>query len=178
MTPIRVAHTLTPEKESPQKKRKFASSQSLLGLRDGTRIMAIREATSPYMKSDFLFSAPTPPMVVVSYKLSLKDAMSPFRATILGTIHDLDDAETTTSGELRRNFKLADDGGKWIPCVAHGRHANNAVLEDKRRILAYFCCGRPAMGSSPQTLWLFKDAFIVPLERRASAPLSDQIYWA
>ena len=79
--------------------------------------------------------------------------------------------------DLRRNFKFADDTGKWIYCVAHGRHAESEMLENMRRILAYFCSGRPALGNAPQSVWLFKGAFIVPLERRIVAPLLGQVVW-
>ena len=96
--------------------------------------------------------------------------MSPFRATILGTIHELEETETTSGGELRRNWV-------WVNCVAHGKHADSALLADMNRIVVYFGAGRPAIGSSPQTVWLFKDAFIVPLERRIVSPLMQQVMW-
>ena len=108
---------------------------------------------------------------------SFKDVQAPFRATIAGTIHDLQEAEPTTTGELRRNFKLADEQGTWVHCVAHGRHAESEFLENMRRIVVYFVTGRPALKESPQTVWLFKDAFLVPLERRVVSPLKEQVMW-
>ena len=115
--------------------------------------------------------------MLTSHTSSLKDAPSPFRATIVGTIHELQEAEPTNSGELRRNFKLADEHGMWMHCVAHGRHAESEFLENMRRIVAYFVTGRPALNQSPQTVWLFKGAFIVPLERRVVSPLTEQVIW-
>ena len=115
--------------------------------------------------------------MLTSYTSSLKDVPSPFRATIVGTIHELQEAEPTNSGELRRNFKLADEHGMWVNCVAHGKHADSALLVDMNRIVGYFGAGRPAIGSSPQTVWLFKDAFIVPLERGIVTPLMQQVMW-
>ena len=97
--------------------------------------------------------------------------------SIAGTIHDLQEAEPTNSGELRRNFKLADEQGNWVHCVACGRHAENNSLENFRRIVVYFGSGRPAQGHSPQAIWLFKDAFVVPLGRRIGTPLSEQVVW-
>ena len=85
--------------------------------------------------------------------------------------------ETTNSGELRRMFKLADDAGKWIHCVAHGKHAECAFLQNMRRIVAYFGFGRSSDGTMPQALWLFKDSFMVPLGRRLVSPLSEQVEW-
>ena len=129
------------------------------------------------MGSTSSFGQPQPPLVLTSYTSSFKDVQAPFRATIVGTIHDLQEAEPTNSGELRRNFKLADEHGMWMHCVAHGRHAESESLENMRRIVAYFGTGRPALKESPQTVWLFKDAFIVPLDLRIVSPLVEQVIW-
>jgi hypothetical protein len=129
------------------------------------------------MGSTISFSQPKPPLVLTSYTLYLKDVPSPFRATIVGTIHERQEAEPTNSGELRRNFKLADEHGMWMHCVAHGRHAESESLENMRRIVAYFVTGRPALKESPRTVWLFKGAFIVPLDLRIVSPLMEQVIW-
>ena len=120
---------------------------------------------------------PQPPLMVLNYSQTLSKEESPFRVSIIGTIHDLQEAEPSNSGELRRNFKLADEQGKWIHCVAHGRHAADEPLENFRRIIVYFCRARPSTGHSPPAIWIFKDAFIVPLERRIGSPLSEQVEW-
>ena len=103
LTPIRVGHTMNSEKQSPMKKPKLDALDSPLSLRDGTRLSMIRETASPYMGSTISYCQPKPPLVLTSYTSSLKDAPSPFRATIVGTIHELQEAEPTNS-RLRRNF--------------------------------------------------------------------------
>ena len=148
-----------------------------MSLREGTRLIKIRNSTSPYMRRDVTYSMPQPPLVVMSYSQTLSKAVSPFRVSIAGTIHDLQEAEPSNSGELRRNFKLADEQGNWIHCVAHARHAENSSLENFLRIVIYFGSGRPSTGHSPQAIWIFKDAFMVPLERRIGSPLSEQVEW-
>ena len=45
------------------------------------------------------------------------------------------------------------------------------------RIVVYFGSGRPAIGHSPQAIWIFKDVFMVPLERRIGSLLSEQVEW-
>jgi hypothetical protein len=177
LTACHVGHTVNSEKQSPVKKQKLDASDAPMSLRAGTRLSRIRETESPYMGSTVAFTEPQPPLALTSYTLSFKDVQAPFRATIVGIIHDLEDAEPTQSGELRRNFKLADEHGMWMHCVAHGRHAESESLENMRRIVAYFCTARPAVKESPQTLWLFKDAFIVPLDRRIVSPLVKQVIW-
>ena len=146
-----------------------------MSLRDGTRLTMIRRSTSPFMRRDVKFPAPQLPLVVVSYSETLSKAVCPFRVSLAGTIHDLQEAEPTNSGELRRNFKLADEQCKWVHCVAHGRHAENESLENFRRIVVYFCSGRPVNGHSAQAVWFFKEAFIVPLERRMLSPVVEQV---
>ena len=148
-----------------------------MSLRDGTRLIMIRETTSAYMRKDVNYSAPQPPLVVVSYSQTLSKAVSPFRVSIVGTIHDLQEAEPSISGESRRNFTFAGEQCNWVHCFAHGRHAGNNSLENFLRIVVYFGSGRPAKGHAPQAIWLFKDAFMVPLERRSGSLLSEQVEW-
>ena len=129
------------------------------------------------MGHEVKFPAPRLPLVVVSYSETLSKAVCPFRVSLAGTIHDLQDAEPTNNGELRRNFKLADEQGNWIHCVAHGRHAENDSLENFRRIVVYFCRARPANRHVAQAVWFFKEAFIVPLERCTPSSLVEQVMW-
>ena len=176
VTPMRVAHTLTPEAETPTKKKQRTSATiASLSLRDGTRLTMIRKGTSPFIGPDVKFPKPQLPLVVVSYSESLSKAKCPFRVSLAGTIHDLQEAEPTNNGELRRNLKLADEQGRWVHCVAHGRHAEDDSLENFRRIIVYFCSARPGSGHATQAIWFFKEAFIVPLERRMFSPLDEQV---
>ena len=150
---MRMVHTLTPERDSPMKKKqRLQTAIASMSLREGTRLTMIRETTSPYMRRDVNYATPQPPLVVMSYSQTPSKVVSPFRVSIVGTIHDLQEAEPSNSGELRRNFKLADEQGNWVHCVAHGRHAENNSLENFLRIVVYFGSGRPAQGRSPQAI--------------------------
>ena len=178
VTPVCVAHTLTPAPGLPmQKKQKTQATTASISLRDGTRLTMIFESTSPYMRRNVQFPAPQPPLVVVSYSETLSTAVCPFRVSLAGTIHNLQEAEPTNKGDLRRNFKLADEQGNWIHCVAFGRHAEDDSLENFRRIVVYFGNARPANGHAPQAVRLFKDAYIVPLKRRMLSLLEEQVMW-
>ena len=121
----------------------------------------LRHPSSPYVSLDFDYRVPKPPVVVVSYSDSFNNAVSPFRVAIAGAIHDLEEVEPTTTGDLMRNFKLADGAGKWVHCIAHGKHTESEVLKETRYIVAHFGCGRPGYSSSPPAMWLFKDSFVV-----------------
>ena len=59
----------------------------------------------------------------------------------------------------------------------HGRYAEGTFLQNMQRIIVYFGAGRSGLGTTPQALWLFKDSFIVPLERRVVSPLITQMEW-
>ena len=148
-----------------------------MSILDGTRLTMIREATSPYMRKGINYCTPQPPLVVMSYKETLSKAVSHFRVTIAGTTHDLQEAEPANSGKLRRNFKLADEQGNWVHCVAHGRHAEDSSLENFLRIVVYFGIGRRSIGNTPQAIWIYKNAFMVSLERRIGSPLCEQVEW-
>ena len=180
ITPIRIGHTLpNVDKQSPSKRQRVDSSDMSLFVRDGTRLSVFRTPSSPYMRHDFAYRVPKPPIVVVSYSVALSNAVTPFRATIAGTVHDLEEIEPTNTGDLKRNFKLADDAGKWVHCIAHGKHTENESLKEKGYIVVYFGWGRGGLGSSPPALWLFKDTFVVPVpaEQRNASQLSEQVSW-
>ena len=129
------------------------------------------------MRRDVNYSMPQPPLVLMSYSQTLRKAVSPLRVSIAGAIRNMQEAEPTCmSGELRRKFKLADEQGNWVHCVAHGRHAEDNSLENFLRIVVYFGSGLLATRHVPQAITLFKEAFIVPLERRFNPPpLSQQV---
>ena len=178
VTPMCLIHTLSREPDVlAEKRQSLQPAISSMSIHDGTRLTMIREATSPYMRKGINYCTPQPPLVVMSYKENLSKAVSPFRVTIAGTIHDLQEAEPANSGKLRRNFKLADEQGNWVHCVAHGRHADNNSLKNFLKIVIYFSSGRRSTGHSPQAIWIFNDAFMVPLERRIGSSLSEQVEW-
>ena len=81
ITPIRIGHTLTPEKQSPSKRARLEGLKFSVSARDGTRLSMIREATSPYMGSGLSLSAPGLPSVVVSHASVLSKTVSPAVAT-------------------------------------------------------------------------------------------------
>ena len=179
VTPMRLVHTLTPETDCPMKKKqRLQTATAPLSLRDGTRLTMIREATSPYMRKDVNHSTPQPLLVVVSYSHAPSKAQSPYKVSIVGTIHDLHEVWFPHSGKLHRKFKLADEQGNWVHCVARGRHAENNSLESFLRIVIYFGSGILATRHAPQAIALFEDAFIIPLQRRSNPPpLSQQVKW-
>ena len=149
-----------------------------MSLRKRTRLIMIRNSTSPYMRRDVNYSMPQPPLVLMSYSQTLRKAVSPFGVSIAGTIHNLQEAEPTCmSGELHRKFKLADEHGNWIHCVAHGRHAEDSSLENFLRIAIYFGIGRHSIGNTPQAIWIYKNAFMVSLKRHIGSPLCEQVEW-
>ena len=174
LSTIRVGHTLTGDKQPRMKKQRLDEPNSPLSLRDGTRLFMIRRAESPYMTPPSTFIEPLPPLVINSYSAVLKNVQK-FRVTIVGTIHDLGEVEPSGSGQLKRQFKLADKQGMWIHCVAHGKHAESEHLKDMHRILAYFGTGRPPLGENPRMVWFFKDSFIVPLNSDNAVPLQQEV---
>ena len=178
LTEIRVGHTISfDEKQPPLKKQKVVVSDQSLGLTDGSRLTMIRHASSPYMAKEYEYSVPKPPAVLLSYSASLTNAAAPFRVTIAGTIHDVEEAEPTNAGDLRRSFKLADDSGKWVHCIAVGRHAESDALTDMNYIVGYFGNGRTSAHGGSQAIWFFKDSFLAPVHLRLVTPLSQQVLW-
>ena len=130
----------------------------------------IHEATSPYMRIHVDYSTPQPPLVVVTYSHILSKGKSFYKVSFLGL------STTSTRFGFRiavnctENFKPADEQGNSVHCGGHGRHAGNNSLENLLGIVVYFSNERLVTRHVPQAIALFKDAFIVPLERRFAPP--------
>ena len=151
--------------------RAAGSAAVPVGAQDGTRLCAISECESPFMSFPSRFKPWPPPIDVFDYKRIVTTIVPFVRASVVGIVHDLGDVAPTGSRALRRTFKLADDNGAWIYCVAHGKHVVINVLENVIRICICFGTGRSQVGSLLQGLWMFPGSFCRPLGRKVVSPL-------
>ena len=129
------------------------------------------------MPFPFKFRPLSSPAFVMDCEGAFNTVTSPFRASVVGIVHHLEDVGATHSGDLRRTFKLAGDNVFWIYCFACGKHGENIVLENMRHICICFGTGRSQVGSLPQGLRVFIDSFCVPLGRESESSLLQGVKW-
>ena len=68
------------------------------------------------------------------------------------------------------SFDLIDVEGWAIPVVALGRNAENNHIVAGKEVIVYHGSGRGPLGSMPGSVYLFKDAMIVPIGLRSTCP--------
>jgi len=95
---------------------------------------------------------------------------APFRASFVGIVTNIQDAEYSQSGNLKRSFYLVDAVGDYLQCSAVGQNAQNKFLRDKQHVVVYYATGRPPASANAGIILVMKDAFIVPCGEVFSVP--------
>ena len=171
VAPTYQGRTINTTGQSKEAGRAAGVSVLLVSVRDGTRLCAISELESPFMSSPFKSRRWFSPILVLGYGRIVATVTSLFRASVVMIVHDLEDVGVTNSCDLRRIFKLADDNGFWIYCLAHGKHVESNVLKNMRHICICVGTGRSQVGSLPQGLWMFIYSFCMALGRKLELSL-------
>ena len=129
-----------------------------------TTITLTQTATSPFMQ-DHVYSAPRAPYCITNFQQARTQFVVPFRATLRGTVFDVVKGEFSRNGVPKTTFALVDSAGAWVHCCALGqRNANSQALVEGTEIVGYNVSGRGRLQAAQQPcIWLFKDAFIVPV---------------
>ena len=128
-----------------------------------------REASSPYMVTAS-YEIPKPPVCIHNFASVRARMVPPFKITLIGTVADVADVELTSSGTEKHTFIVVDYYGNYIRCCAVGRNARHSGLRDGERVVLYHLSGRGENTAHKNTLWLFKDAVIVPVCDNESPP--------
>ena len=79
---------------------------------------------------------------------------------------DLDDLEFSRAGNGIRRFKLVDAAGSFFQCAAMTQNVKSVALRENFEVVVYFGTGRGPIGAVGGTLYLMKDAAIVPIRRQ------------
>jgi len=99
----------------------------------------------------------------------------PFLISIVGVISCTQGETTSQSGEAMKGFRLQDYNGKYVQCVAFGRHVDNMHLSDKNEVVLYFATALAGRGSSPGQLWMYDESHIVKLSSVPTVPSVRQL---
>mgnify|MGYP003325390009 CR=1 FL=1 len=144
--------------------------QSIEEVRDvaGTVCSITSENGSPFRTSTYRI--PITDCCINQFSQSHLVFAAPFRASFVGIVMNIQDAEYSQQGNLKRSFYLVDAVGDYLQCSALGQNAQNVGLRDKQHVVLYYATGRPPASSNPGIVLVMKDAFIVPCGEVYSVP--------
>ena len=74
------------------------------------------------------------------------------------------------SGQPNEESKLHDNTGRYVQCVACGRHVDNSGIAELNEVVLYFATALAGIGDSHGQLWMYDDSHIVCLGVRVSVP--------
>ena len=69
-----------------------------------------------------------------------------------------------------RNFKLHDNTGKCVSCVAFGRQTNSTALYDGNEVILFVAQALPGNQNNAGALWLYDTAHIVKIREHCRIP--------
>jgi len=139
-----------------------AKSQDSLSLDCGSQISIVSSSTFVGMQGEAIGRL-SPPLVTTNYQ-ELSGEVPPFRVNLVGIIFAKpDDPDVTVKGELRQEFRVCDDFGNWIRCVAFAGRAESEAIQMMNKVAIFFGSARGALGSGNAGVWIFQDAYIVEL---------------
>ena len=96
--------------------------------------------------------------------------MPPFRASLLGTIVNVQDMAETSQGDPKRVFDIVDSMGTSLPCCAIAHNALNRCLVEGIEAVFYHGTGRGPISTSKGMVYFMKDALIVPVGKKSTIP--------
>ena len=131
---------------------------------EGTIIQRIPRATQDNL---------TNPTVHCSAALFTRDFKSletpvPFKVSVAGVIKDVQPTTTSKNGTPMLLFKIVDMSGRFAPCMAFGRHAENPNIIERNEVVIYFTVAQAGLSNGPGQLWIYDDAHVLHLRGNAA----------
>ena len=127
-----------------------------------TKITLVQHCTSPYNTREHVFATPQSSVALSRFTPSTRFKV-PFKASLVGIVADLQDAETTSSGKAKRLFDLVDEAGNWMTCCAMERNAYAGALRNGVQVVIFHATARPGLGSMEAMFYMYKDSVLVAL---------------
>ena len=95
---------------------------------------------------------------------SLLKRAAPYAVSVKGIVGSLQQESFSRDGNAMRSFKLHDNTGKCISCVAYGRQASSSALIVNSEII-FFAQAKPANQNNMGALWIVDTAHILKLRQ-------------
>lgn len=95
---------------------------------------------------------------------------TPFTVNLRGVVSAVQPEVTSQAGNVMKHFRLQDNTGRFVNCVAFGRHVDNAFIEDNEEVVLYFAKGMEGLNQGPGQMWMYDDSHIASLGARRGVP--------
>ena len=77
---------------------------------------------------------------------------------------------TTRSGALMRSFRLQDNTGRWVACVAYDGAAEDACIANGNEVIIFFASAQDGLSNVPGQLWSYDRSHVMLLRVDCSIP--------
>ena len=94
----------------------------------------------------------------------------PFTVCLRGTVTSVQEETISQAGNPVKYFKLHDQIGKFVHCVAFGRHVANKCIVECNDVVLYFANAVAGLNGASGQLWMFDESHIVVVGVRFSVP--------
>ena len=94
----------------------------------------------------------------------------PFRASVAGIVQKTEAESESQGGTPMQQFKLHDTTGRYVTCMAFGRHAGSECIADGNEVILYFSTATAGLANKPGALWLYDEAHVVLLRQNCTPP--------
>ena len=91
----------------------------------------------------------------------LVGSASPFCVSLKGCVTNVSGERESRQGVSMKEFTLGDTGGHYVQCMAHGRNAENDLVEEGTEVVVFFGQGQSGQRGEPGKVWLYDEAFIL-----------------
>ena len=95
---------------------------------------------------------------------------TPFTICLRGIVTSVQDEVLSQSGNPMKNFKLHDQTGRFVHCVAFGRQVDNEFIVECNEIILYFAKAMPGLTGAHGQLWMYDENHIVLVGPRFGVP--------
>ena len=96
----------------------------------------------------------------------------PLTICVRGVVTSVQEEIVSLAGNPMQNFKLHDNTGKYVNCVAFGRHVDNVCVANQNDVVLYFATAQKGLNDGYGQLWMYDDSHIACLGAGRSAPPS------
>ena len=86
---------------------------------------------------------------------------TPFTICLRGIVTSVQDEVLSQSGNPMKHFKLHDQTGRFVHCVAFGRQVDNEFIVECNEVVLYFAKAMPGLAVAHGQLWMYDESHIV-----------------
>ena len=151
--------------------RIHSTSMRKLHSNEHTTVKRLTVASCQSMNSETI--APAISLYTRNFNL-LSAQQPPFVLSIAGIISNVQGEAVSQNGAPMKAFKLQDNTGKYVQCVAFGRHVDNPIISENTEVVLYFAQALAGRGNYTGQLWLYDESHVSMLRSECAAPSARQ----